>query len=248
MLAPTIDIKNPRFSFFDKGNARRAIKEFRKEFAGFAGGLVRREARQSIRKAVVDRKRTRESGGYRYYKEQPPDQPPRWRRNKDFGIRQIVYAWDEQRGSVVVGPMKYLGSASAVPAALEGTKRVSVRRTRRRLLRIGSGAAIRVGGSVKRRSRRTTKVIGTDTPKGFETVTFIKIRTINQLLRADEIQNRLFKPVVSYFIQPRPYMRPALGRLVYGEMVRGQKRTLKSLWQKRAAKAWRPRRRKAGQR
>lgn len=243
---PLLDIKSARFTFFDRKEFTRQVKSFRREFGGFAGGLVRREARQSIRKAVKDRPRSRKQGGgyYTFYKEQPPDQPPRWRRGPNLGIRQIVYAWDNKTDSVVVGPMKYGTSASPVIAALEGTRPMKVTRTRRRNLRIGSGAVIKVGGTVGRR-RRTTKVIGTDTPRGIETVTFIRLKTASQLARADRIQNELFEKEVSYKINPRPYMRPALQRIVGGEMVKGEKRTLATLWKKRQLKAFTRRKRRS---
>lgn len=241
---PVIDLRNSRFSFIKKESASRGVRDMQREMGAFAGALVRREARQSIRKAVVDRKRSRQfAGSYTYYKEQPPGQPPRYRGSKDAGVRAIVYAWDSQRKSVVVGPMKYPSSRSPVVAGLEGTRKVTVTRTRRRKLRIGSGAAIEQVGSLSRGSRNT-KVISTDTPIGLATVRFIRIATTRQLARAVQLQARLFKGSVTHDLRPRPYMRPALSRMKYGKIVKGERRSIESMWEKKKATfAAKPRRR-----
>lgn len=246
-FVPSIDIKNPRFKFFRKDEARRAVKDMRKEIGGFAGALVRKEARQSIRKAAIDRKRTRATGGnYTFYKEQPRSEPPRWRRGADLGVRQIVYAWDSQRGSVVVGPMKYAGGKSPVIAGLEGTRKVTLTRTRRKKLRIGSGAAIEQVGSLSRGSKNT-KVISTDTPIGLATVRFIRINTTGQLAKAVRLQARLFKGSVTHDLRARPFMRPALSRMKNGKIVRGEKRSIETLWEKRS-KGFEGKQRRRGQR
>jgi len=236
---PLLSIKNGRFEFLDRASVGRSVRSFARDYGAFAGALVRKEARQSIRKAVIDRRKTTsltgtKSGRYVYWKKQPASQPPRWRKSSDQGIRQIVYAWDAARQSVVIGPMKYAGSQGNVPAALEGKEgsKMELVRTRRRALRIGSGAVIRKAKQIGRR-HRTTKVISTDTALGFETVAFMRIQTPAQLTRAIAIQEELFRPTIRYTLRARPFMRPALSRMVNGKLVRGEKRSIGTLWKAR---------------
>ncbi|MCC6910369.1 MAG: hypothetical protein IT430_20735 [Phycisphaerales bacterium] len=106
--------------FFDRPRVQRAVDRGRRQALSKAGAFIRQRARSSIRK----RKRSSR-----------PGQPP----SSHTGLlrRFILFGYDRQRDSVVVGPVGF--RQSTAPSVLEFGGRASVesrRRERRRGKRV----------------------------------------------------------------------------------------------------------------
>jgi hypothetical protein len=109
-------------AFFDRQRVVSAVKKANRENLGKAGKMVRGAARELIGRV---RKKA---------KPRPPGQPPR----SPTGTlkRSILFAYDDQTESVVVGAVRYPGSKSQVPALMEygGTARRRARRGRKQVV------------------------------------------------------------------------------------------------------------------
>lgn len=170
-----------------------------------------------------------------------PGEPPRVRLSKRNGMtkdtsafagkKSMIYVYDEQSESVVVGPRKWNSRSTPTPAVLEFggmTEYDPIRLTRYRHRKIGDGGEIRVAGAAGRgdngrslSSRNGMKPIK-NTNIGTAWVAYGKIRTAAQARRANDIQATLFlkgRAVAMTASRPqrrrasvaaRPYVRPAL--------------------------------------
>jgi hypothetical protein len=193
-----------------------------------AGAYVRRTAANSIKRA------RRDSDGS--FKPSPPGQPPRSR----TGLlkRFLLFSYDDRSDSVVVGPVRISSLSGQAPMLLEfgGTHQPSPQeRTRRlRTRRLGDGGEIRIraltpGAPVpadlaasprrrqeeegQRRVARRVRVFGEGGKRTDYEVSYARLRSASQVLRANRINRYLFESrAKAYRFPPRPYMAPALQR------------------------------------
>lgn len=119
---------------------------------------------------------------------------------------------------VLVGPPRVGGASDKqVPRILEQGGRVR-KNSRMRRRRVGHGGEIRTDG----RPSRTNRVIETDFGSTI-TATYVKLRTVRQVRRANLIQRELFKPPTFVSQPPRKYMakiaREAMRSTIYTNKV-----------------------------
>lgn len=104
--------------FFDRPAVAKAIGKANARALGKAGAFVRRSARSSLRR----RKRASQ-----------PGQPPSVHSADSVKtLKNILFAYEPTRKSVVVGPVKLGGGAYSVPAVHEHGGGATIRRGRRR--------------------------------------------------------------------------------------------------------------------
>lgn len=95
-------------AFFDRATVKALVDRQTRRALGQAGAIVRRYARSSIRKARPNERPSK------------PGKPPK-SRSPRHELRTILFAYQEQTRSVVIGPMKFPGTSpgTPVPALLE---------------------------------------------------------------------------------------------------------------------------------
>ena len=167
---------------------------------------IGRAAAKTLAKAGAYIRRTAK-GKIRYAKSpSSPGSPPHAHREK-YGtspLRELLYfAYDERSGSVVIGPAPFRGPSN-IPRTLELGGMIAGRRNPLRIVRkVGDGAEIRIGGA----SCATTKK-----NRFGAMVTYVKLRTLAQAARANQLQELLYGPLTigPTPIAARPYMGPSL--------------------------------------
>lgn len=122
---------------------------------------------------------------------------------------RLLYAWDESTlKSAVIGPEfdQSRSKHSEVPGLLEHGGTTTIRVDRSKTRRLGGSGEIRLGGAIG----PTSRVVKTNAGK-VRTVTYAKLKTEDQVARANRINMEIFGPVSrEVSIAARPYMQPAL--------------------------------------
>jgi hypothetical protein len=179
--------------FFDRAAVIEAVGRANAQALSKAGAFIRRTAKGSIRKVKGPAK---------------PGKPP----HSHVGTLKdlIFFSFDSSTVSVVIGPTPFRGVAIA-PRALELGGEVGHRVNRRRRKRVVGGTGeIRVDEGSSSRSTRMVK----DRFGNHRLVTFTRISTVGQAVRANSYNEELYGP---QFLGPaplaaRPYMGPALAK------------------------------------
>jgi len=186
--------------FFDRAEVQRAVDPAtRKVFSRF-GAYVRNTARRSIRKRR---------------KASSPGRPPSSHRG-DLK-RKIMFAYEPDRKTVVVGPEDLPAKKGETPETLEYGGWVKTTNTRRTKRRVGDAAEIRIGG----RQSVSTKAMQ-DWQGRRRRVTYARLRTEEQARRANQLNEQLYGPTtLAGAVEPRPYMHPAYD---------SQKPALEGMW------------------
>ncbi|MCX5674808.1 MAG: hypothetical protein NTX87_07355 [Planctomycetota bacterium] len=201
--------------FFDRDVVKGITDRTTREALAKAGATVRMIARRSMRyvtslagqqRQVVAGQRKRLAGEHR---SSPPGSPPNAIRPHPFIREFLYYALDPGRGSVVIGPVR-INTHVNVPALHEYGGTQVLKAPQRRLRKLGSSGEIRIGGRVGLTTRAILNRHG-----WVNHVTYAKLRTSQQVTRANRLNEELFGPaggatvyVASY--PPRPFMGPAL--------------------------------------
>ncbi|MEQ8785135.1 MAG: hypothetical protein RIC55_02515 [Pirellulaceae bacterium] len=108
-------------AFFDRQKVQARVDRAERRVLSRAGAFIRRRARSSIRR----RKRTASPG-------QPPSAHST---DRAATLKNILFAYEEQSQSVVIGPVKLNGQKGHVPRLLEegGTATIERRRGKQRV-------------------------------------------------------------------------------------------------------------------
>ena len=212
-----LDMRMARRKFFDRRIVEGAVARARQQALVKSAALVRVIAQRSMK--------VRKYGGRA---KSAPGQPPFARRDhvdsrgnprpeRDKLIRRgTMFVYDSSTRSAVVGPARLSGGGTGAPSTLEfgGTAK-----GRTVVRRVGGSGEIRVIGGWGGRDKsgrytsvggRSTKLIRTTGGKSVR-VTFAKLRTADQVARANRINRELFgapKSIVT--VAARPFMSPAL--------------------------------------
>jgi len=195
-------------AFFDRPAVMDAMDRATRLAFVESGRIIRRQARGSMKVAPLG-------------KPSAPGHPPhRHRKTKKHphggGLwRSVMYAYDDQAQTLVVGPSVIVGRNIAVIATRhEFGGGAAIRNPRRRRRRIGGAGEIRIGGN--RRDRRgrfqqTAGKIAHDTRLGDVPVVYATLRTPAQVARAEQFQAALYGPETLRGNWPRrAFMGPAL--------------------------------------
>lgn len=195
--------------FFDRPRVLAAVDGATRHYLASSGALVQTIAQRSMRY------RSPRSLSYA-----PAGSPPKAVRNHPWIRQWTLFGLDEARRSVVVGPVRLPGVRAqlTVPALQEygGTAVLRNPRRRRRPLRVGDVAVIRLAGrggrgTVRVAPGRMGKVV-TGARAGVPVV-FARLRTGAQVERAEGLEEALWGPrVYRATYAARPYMIPALLR------------------------------------
>lgn len=198
--------------FFNRDEVKRRMDRGTHKALSRFGAVVMRTARGSIRPAMAENSKRRK----RAAKPRPPSLPGSPPVNRTGLLRDhILFAYDPQKKSVVIGP-ELLSRSSMAQKRLEfGGTGSAHKNPRRRLRKIGQGGEIRVFGRRSKTTKNTTIVQAAATSRLLGTVqrpvTYCKIRTQAQADRANRINEELYGPATlpAASIAPRPYMAPA---------------------------------------
>ena len=197
--------------FFDRTVVEKMVDASTREALNRAGALVRTIARRSMHyvTSLPFQLRQMDRGDRKRLSGQPapsaPGSPPHAVRPHPWIREFLYYAYDPAAASVVIGPVR-LSSRVNIPALHEFGGRVMVKNPRYVRRKIGSGGEIRIGGRAGRTTRPTVDRYG-----NVVQVTYARLRTGQQVARANEMNEALYGPaayMASY--QPRPFMGPAL--------------------------------------
>jgi phage gpG-like protein len=119
--------------FFDRPAVRNALKAPTKKALSKAGAFIQRRARSSMRRKSAAIRRKGKIVGFRERTPSPAGSPPfAWSRDKFATLKNILFGYDENRESVIVGPVGF--GRKEVPALHEfgGTaKRTRIKFRRR---------------------------------------------------------------------------------------------------------------------
>ena len=174
---------------FNKRKIQKHLKDKSIRSLGHAGGAIRLTARRSIRRTKS--------------KPSQPGTPPHTRHGK---IKKALrYNVERQNEKVVIGPTR--SGISNIASTHEFGKRRKVPNPRRRIRKIGDGGEIaigRVGGKLANRTRL-----------GNVRITYTKLRTIGQVIRANRLNRALYGPdeIIVGNYPKRPLMGPALEKV-----------------------------------
>jgi phage gpG-like protein len=116
--------------FFDRKSVQDQVGKKNAKALAKAGAFVRRRARSSLRR----RKRV----------SSPGSAPSVHSQDKVATLRNILFAYDRQAQSVVIGPVRLNGSQGSVPALHEFGGRAIIRRNRNRRERARQQPAVRM--------------------------------------------------------------------------------------------------------
>jgi len=201
----------------------------RRAYLQAGGELVRRLTDRTLKKAkrsTVSASARRERNWpprKKIYEKNPPPRFPAIRIKRASGnlrdISKPLFMLDDPKfpNKVTIGPPRLV--SNPVPKILEqgGRSQTETRRRERRInqpgeIRVDSGRVARSGKrSLKRvaKDSRSTARVWSDTA-GFVNVTYAKLRTPNQVRRANEINQSLYAPSKPISVAPRRYMRQIL--------------------------------------
>lgn len=124
--------------FFDRPAVVDAVAKAKKSSLSKAGAFVRRTARRSIKPASKSKKAQRRLANHRKYKRgkdpsiSRPGEPPRLHTRGRRNLKLILFAWEPQRESVIVGPALFQTvDGVRVPEVLEHGGRTVIKQRRR---------------------------------------------------------------------------------------------------------------------
>lgn len=194
-------VLNVKKIFLDRPAVINAVDRAAHQALNRVGGRTRKTMQRSMRYVTPPK-----SGKPR--KVSPPGAPPRAVRSHPWIRKHTYYAWDPEKKSVVVGPIRF-GPKSGAPRRLEHGGRVRMRNPRRTIRRVGDGGEVGLGGSgptVKPTyDWRGKKVL----------VRYGKLHTESQARRANELQELIYGPLEwDATIEPRPFAGPALEKMM----------------------------------
>jgi hypothetical protein len=215
--------------FVDKAVILEISAAKRRSYLQAGGELVRRLTKRTLKSAkssavsVAFAKKTgwpigKDGKPRRRYASNPAPRFPLIRVKKDGDLKNIsnvLFRIDNLKRptQVEIGPPKL--KPKPVPRTLESGGIVQTK-TRRRIRKIGDGGEIRVdkgrvtkSGKLRFRKRSKTAV-KTNTDHGVAVVVYAKLRTANQVRRANEINQSLYKPSRTISVPGRRYMRQIL--------------------------------------
>lgn len=188
--------------FFDREVVKRAADKATLANLRKAGGLIMRIARNSMRYVTEPK-----AGSKRVRPVSSPGEPPRAVRPHPWIRKNLFFGFNPGNQGVVVGPVGFPGGSGA-PRILEFGGRAAIRNKRRRIRRIGSGGEVRIGGPASATTKPTVDQHG-DTLQ----VTYATLTTGAMVDRANRLNEQLYGPAAKVvFIEPRPYMGPALAK------------------------------------
>ena len=135
----------------------------------------------------------------------PAGSPPS--AHTEFLKGRILYAYEEDAQTVVIGPERMEGRIGSAPSVLEYGGTVPRRRnTRRRIRQVGGPGEIQIGlgGGITVRH----------TLLGDVSVTYVRLRTAAQAARANRLNEQLYGPafIPAHYQAARPFMGPALAQ------------------------------------
>lgn len=186
---------------FDAGPVKQKVRAGNIESLGHAGGAVRKAVRQSIHKRK---------------KPSTPGTPPHTQTRRL--PQAVLYAVERNREFAVVGPSSHFGRRIHKVAALHEFSGFdgAYKNPRRRIRKLGGAGEVMI---VTRQSRRRGRFIKSNkalktvrgTLRGTVRVQFAKLRTAEQVRRANRINEELYGPLKAKARYPkRPFMGPAL--------------------------------------
>ncbi len=127
---------NTRDFFFDRSVVIGAVDKAKRKVLSKAGSFVRLGARRSIKPAGKRAMKQRDKMRLRGYNDptiSTPGSPPRLHTKSTRNLKLILFAWEPQRQSVVIGPMLFKTAGGArVPEVLEHGGRSFVTRRGRK--------------------------------------------------------------------------------------------------------------------
>jgi hypothetical protein len=100
-------------SFFDSRAVQKALDKGTRKALSRYGGVVRKTAQRSMRKAPQRGDVDRRTGRAKKIEPSPPGQPPRSR--VGFIRKFLFYVWDDLSKSVVIGPIAFGKRRPGVP-------------------------------------------------------------------------------------------------------------------------------------
>ena len=195
--------------FFDRQKMTTLADTVERKALNRAGATIRKVARHSMKARKVGTA-------------SPPGKPPHRHKHTgkgmkagtDYGIyKSIVYGYDRRSHSVVIGPSSTWGPrVHKLMETHEFGGRETRKNKRRRVRKIGGGGEIRaIGKGTLGSVRGNTAKKTTDTLLGNVYVVYGKLYTEQQVRRANEINEKLYGPMVLHSsYPPRPTMGPAL--------------------------------------
>lgn len=164
MFTMKLDAKR---TFFDRAAVMNAVNKAKMKALRHGGGLVRKIARNSMDKRAAAAR---------------PGQPPSAHIASQFGLKNILFAYDKSRDSVVVGPIAF-GAKTHVPPGME------------------FGLTFTQPKTVVIESRQKTG-------KGAGTV--YGARAAGKGKKQQDVRRRIIRKGESVNIEARPFMLPAL--------------------------------------
>ncbi len=136
-----------------------------------------------------------------------PGEPPLAVRPHPWVRKHLYFYYDPHRRQAVIGPLGFPTGTNA-PNTLEFGGRARIRNKRRRRRKLGDGGELRIGGPASRTTKAARDAAGRYTGK---MVTYARLRTAEQVRRANELNAQLYGPEFSdQTIAARPFMGPAL--------------------------------------
>lgn len=226
--------------FFNSDNVKKHLSKNERMVLSRFGAYVRTSARHSM-KHVPFSHQYRPDKTFRSKPGEPPFSHSRGGTTKDGGSRSgglrygpfnIIYGYNPETKSVVIGPRKVTSKNDYVPFSLEyGKQDGTVVRNKRRIDRtVGSVGAISYKETTLTRERRTNSsrtIRGVD-GKMYE-VWFTRLKTSSQVEKSTRIEEKIFGPKMLKFgpLAPRPYMKPAFwkGMAMLPKFWEGARRT-----------------------
>ena len=195
--------------FFDRQKMTSVAENVERKALNRAGATVRKVARHSMKARKLGTASA-------------PGKPPHRHKHSgkgmksgtDYGLyKSVVYGYDRRSHSVVIGPSSAWGPrVHKLMETHEFGGRETKRNKRRRVRRIGGGGELRiVGRGTGSRVRGNLVRKTANTLLGNVEVAYGKLYTEQQVKRANEINEKLYGPMVIHgSYPPRPTMRPAL--------------------------------------
>lgn len=157
----------------------------------------------------------------------PPGTPPYRHKHSARGgksrsdyalMKSIVYAYDTMTQSAVIGPStRYGGAIATIAGRHEFGGSVSQKNRRRKLRRLGGAGEV-----LLTKTRPAMRAAGGEgasqyiqnTALGPRWVTYGRLKTKEQVRRANMLNAALYGPAIVHIAYPkRPYMRPALEKV-----------------------------------
>lgn len=197
--------------FFDRQKMTSHANAVERRALNRAGATVRKVARHSMKARKLGTASA-------------PGKPPHRHKHSgkgmkastDYGIyKSILYGYDRRTHSVVIGPSSTWGPrVHKLMETHEFGGRETKENPRRRRRKVGGSGEIRVIGIENlgegwSRTRIVTKIA--NTLLGTVVVAYGKLYTEQQARRANEINKKLYGPMIMHSsYPPRPTMRPAL--------------------------------------